>query len=590
MKYNELCNICNINLNAEQEMAVKKTKGPTLMISVPGSGKTTVIITRIAHMILCENIPPEDILTVTFSVEAARTMRERFASKFGDEVGDILPEFSTIHSVALKIIKLYCKTYNKTPFKIIEKSESVIGNLIKLQSKGGYKDGALKEIINMFSKIKNLMIDREEWSEWKVNGIRFEQVYEAYENHKLEHGLMDFDDMLVFALDILQKYPDILDYIQKKYTYFNVDEAQDNSLVQNRIIRLISSKYNNLFMVGDEDQCIYGFRGAYPQAFFEFSEKYGEDNIIKLQTNYRSCDLILKLSEKFISQNKNRYSKRLIGVQNKPGSVKLKEFRDMYKRNLYILEDSRKYDSVAILSRNNESLISTADLFMSYEVPFNMKSGRNDFLNSIPVRDIVTIFSLAVGNSPPKIPRRLENFTGNPRKLRYISEIKPFDAIHFIIDDMYYAKFLMSLCTNGYSKESLCSKLNVLTALSVSCNSCEEFLEKLEQINKLCQKGSLDKKTFILTCHGSKGLEFDKVYILDVVDRLFPSGGALINSAESEYNAEYEEEVRLFYVALTRAKSEIEILNVKNLYWGSSCPSIFAKEIMKDLKFQQGLN
>ncbi len=574
MKYEEFCEKFDIKLNDEQMMAVRKTEGPTLMISVPGSGKTTVIVARIGYMILCAGIKASEILTVTFSVEAARSMTARFEAKFGN-IGD-KPEFRTVHSMSLKIIKYYCRLYHKKPHSILNGPEVVIRKIVESQLKTSCSDDLLREVLAQINKAKNLMYDEERNGSIAIGKVDFAGVFKAYEEYKKSHRLMDFDDMMIFALQILNEVPAVLSAFQERYRYFNVDEAQDNSLIQNRIMQVLSSKTNNLFMVGDEDQCIYGFRGAYPRSFFEFQEKWGEENIIKLETNYRSCDAILRQAEEFISQNKNRYHKNLRGVKNREGSLEVRGFKSIRERNAYIAKDCSKYDTAAVLSRNNFSLVSVACYMGKNGIDFSIKAGKNDFFDGSPIMDIISILKVGTGQRNVEMTAEVMRFLErqNENRIHRIGDLNSLEAVRFIVDEMHYDKFLVGSCGEGIHMNGIYTRLNILESVAAESEGIESLIDDIDKINKICAEGRAGKHVSLLTCHGSKGLEFDKVYIIDVNEGLFPAC-----EKDEENFDEYEEEVRLFYVAVTRAIEECEVLTVKSAYYGKAEKSRFVREI-----------
>lgn len=589
MNYDEFCKKYEIKLNDEQMAAVTKTEGPTLMISVPGSGKTTVIVARIGYMLLCAGIRASEILTVTFSVEAARSMKARFKAKFGDLEDE--PEFRTVHSMSLNIIKEYCRKYHKKPHNILNSTEAVIRKIVENKTGRACGDDVVRDIVSHIGKAKNLMFGRAEIEAVELPKVRFSEVLDAYESFKKRNKVMDFDDIMLFALQILEKVPDILEDFQQKYRYFNVDEAQDNSLIQNRIMQILSSETNNLFMVGDEDQCIYGFRGAYPRSFFEFSERWGEENIIKLETNYRSCDAILRYAEGFISQNKNRYHKQLRGVKNKEGSVSVREFRTYLERNRYIAGDCLKYESAAVLARNNYSLVPLVHYLEKTGADYSIKAGKNDFFDGSPIMDIISIFEAALGLPADDMSPEVRGFLArqNPGRLGHIKNLGGIDAVRFVVDEMHYDRFLISRCGDGIYLQGILSRLNILESVAADCEDAAEVVTMVRRLREICQEGrtagghdserSGDNSAraggpvSLLTCHGSKGLEFDKVYIIDVTEGVFP--------ACSPGDDEYEEEVRLFYVAVTRAIEACEVINVKSAYYGKSLGSEFVESLRK---------
>ena len=426
----------------------------------------------------------------------------------------------------------------------------------------------LKEVSANITKARNLMYDRESIEKITVRKADFSSVLSGYEDFKRKKKVMDFDDIMIFALQILEEFPDILEVYQSRFRYFNVDEAQDNSLVQNRIMEKLSAKTSNLFMVGDEDQCIYGFRGAYPQAFFEFSEKWGEENIIKLETNYRSLEAVLAGAESFISQNKNRYKKRLVGARSGAGRVRTLDFRNLSDRNKYIGEDCKKYESAAVLSRNNASLVSLVCYLEKSGVDYSIKAGKNDFFEGTPVMDIIKIIQAARGKEEDR-GGAIDSFIKrvNKTRLKAIASLTPDRVVSYIMNDLGFDRYLIDRARDGFSLAGFNSRLNILESIAASSESMDDLVENVYRLQKLCMEGRRGKGLSLMTCHGSKGLEFQKVYLIDVCEGLFPS---------CEKTApEYEEEVRLFYVGLTRAMDEAEILSVKNAYYGEALDSDF---------------
>ncbi|MBE6021195.1 MAG: ATP-dependent helicase [Clostridiales bacterium] len=580
MNFIEFCKKHDLKLNNEQAEAVQHIDGPMLMISVPGSGKTAVIITRIAYMILCKGIPPDQILTVTFSADAADSMKKRFKDKFGDSMNiSIMPEFRTVHSLAFRIIKLYCSVNNKITYKILKDPSYVIKKILKDDGYEYINDKTLKDIINRISKLRNMM-SADQIENIIIDGVNIKALYGKYTCFKKERDLIDFDDMLEMALNILEGSPDILNSFKNKYKYFNVDEAQDNSILQNRIIDILSSENNNIFMAGDEDQCIYGFRGACPQSFFEFESKWGSESILKLETNYRSSAAILETAEKFISQNKNRYKKKLQGVTKDRGKVAVKSFDTMNELTEYIISDHKKYGNAAVLSRNNDSLIPIEYAFYKKHSSFNLRDHKNDFFDSVPIHDIISFIKSSLGIKEKYISYYLEPIFKNKTHLLHLKALPPSDAAEYILEDMFYSKILISKFKERHSSQEFCAKLNIFEYIAGHHIDHKSLLNDIEKFKAFINTETSSSSISFLTCHGSKGLEFDKVYLIDVTENIFPSG----YFTEDDREEELEEEVRLFYVALTRARKEAEILKVNSSKWGMNFPSIFVKRVEGDIE------
>ena len=599
-------------LNDQQKNAVLHKDGPAIILAVPGAGKTTVLISRTANLILNHNISPRNILSITFSKASAYDMKERFISIFGQEVGKTT-NFSTIHSFAFNLIRNYARE-NGLVMNLIEGSNSNISkfNLIKTiyrQVNNAFlNEDKLEELLNTIGYVKNMMIDVDDFKEHKNFSIKnFDKIYIAYEGYKKENNLIDFDDMLTMSYEILLDNPDILKSYQDRYTYVQVDEGQDTSKIQNAIIKLISSDNNNLFIVADDDQSIYGFRGAYPEELLVFEKKYPDAKVFFMEENYRSTKNIVSVCNSFIKQNKNRYEKKLF-TQNEslnPVTIaKLKNQEDQYE---FILDDIRKtsnYSETAILFRNNISAISVVDYLDRFDIPVYMKDSKLSFFSHWVVLDIISFFRLAQDesdeNSFEKIYYKMNayiskvsvNFVKNndqadsvfdrllkfpglksfqlsnikkvQQKFKTLSSKSPFEAIEYIEKDLNYIKYLQENCKNfGASFENVNTVLFHLKNIAAGTFSVYEFMTKLETLKTTIEdaKDNKDKDSVTLTTvHSSKGLEFDNVYLIDLIEGDFPSLNSLelLNIGDLK---PFEEERRLFYVGMTRARKNLNLLS-----------------------------
>ena len=273
LTWSEFYNQFSIQLNEQQQSAVQSVTGPVLLLAVPGSGKTTVLVTRLGYMIFCRGIAPEKILTVTYTVAATKDMSERFASRFGQDLADRL-EFRTINGICARVIQYYGRKTARTAFSLLtdEKRISAILSAIYQKAERVYPtEGDLKNVRTLITYIKNRMLNEKEIEALdETSEIRISAIYKEYCKHLRENQLMDYDDQMVYAYNMLRKIPWLLEYFQDQYPYICVDEAQDTSKIQHAIIALLASRTENLFMVGDEDQSIYGFRAAYPEALYAF--------------------------------------------------------------------------------------------------------------------------------------------------------------------------------------------------------------------------------------------------------------------------------------------------------------------------------
>ena len=297
LTWSEFYNQFFLQLNEQQQSAVQSVTGPVLLLAVPGSGKTTVLVTRLGYMIFCRGIAPEKILTVTYTVAATKDMSERFASRFGQDLADCL-EFRTINGICARVIQYYGRKTARTAFSLLtdEKRISTILSAIYQKTEQVYPtDGDLKNVRTLITYIKNRMLNEKEIEALDETAeIRISAIYKEYCKHLRENQLMDYDDQMVYAYNMLRKIPWLLEYFQDQYSYICVDEAQDTSKIQHAIIALLASRTENLFMVGDEDQSIYGFRAAYPEALLEFEQHHPGAKVLLMEENFRSMRTLFR--------------------------------------------------------------------------------------------------------------------------------------------------------------------------------------------------------------------------------------------------------------------------------------------------------
>ena len=595
-------------LNPQQEKAVMQIGGAMLLLAVPGSGKTTVIIARLGNMIFNHGVDPQHILNLTFSKASALDMKARFSKLFGIENENLL-EFRTIHSFSLNIIKEYELYASRKAHKILENNISVIRRIYIDQSKEYAGDEIINEISQKIGYCKNMMYGIEEIKEIQIPGCDFFEIYNSYDEYKKVNKLMDFDDILNYSLVILKKYPDVLQKFQDKYTYINVDEAQDTSFLQHEIIRLLVEKNGNIFMVGDEDQSIYGFRGAFPKALLNFEVTYKNSHILKMERNYRSTKNIVKAADFFIRQNKQRFQKNMFSDNVEGSKIKCLELSDLasqYKRTANLLLNEYKNKEVAVLFRNNDSAIPLVDALDYNAISFSIRESTPTFFNHFITTDIVNFMLLALDK------RNLEAFKKiyykmncNVNKIMYefvkertnrnifetlleypknevhttkkiyqrkddfekLLKMRPLQAIDYILDNMGYSYYLKNLAEQGYSIDSLNRKLSILRNIAVLRNSLDDFIKRLGRLEEIMKKtGTNNSLVTLTTIHSSKGLEFENVFILDAIDGLFPSIESIKQKEDQNVADLLEEETRLFYVAITRAKNELLFFSSKTIY------------------------
>ena len=365
MTYEEFKTQYSIRLNRQQEEAVRQRSGPVLLLAVPGSGKTTVLVTRLGYMVYCKNIPPERILTVTYTVAATKDMKARYAGCFGEEHADKLT-FRTINGLCAVVIGTYARQKGTEAFALLDDERQVKSVLRDLLTRTGTafpSDQQVSDARTHITYCKNMMLAESEIHAHKVDGMDFPRVYFEYQDYLLRSRRMDYDDQMVFTYRIFRQYPDILAYFQRRWPYICVDEAQDTSKIQHAILRLLASGSGNIFMVGDEDQSIYGFRAAWPQALLEFEQVFPGAKVLKLETNYRSTRTIVEKADAFIRRNQSRRPKKM-RTENQQGSpirrIMLEDYNRQYNYLMKVAENCT--ESTAVLYRNNDSALPLIDL------------------------------------------------------------------------------------------------------------------------------------------------------------------------------------------------------------------------------------
>jgi len=596
MTYKEFKTQYPIPLNRQQEEAVRQTEGPVLLLAVPGSGKTTVLVTRLGYMICCRGIRPERILTVTYTVAATRDMKSRFVRFFGEEHANKLT-FRTINGLCAVVIQYYARQRDTDAFSLLDDErqiKSVIRDLLARTGTAFPSDQQVNDARTHITFCKNMMLSESEIRAHKVDGMDFPRVYFAYQDFLLRSKRMDYDDQMVFTHRIFRQYPDILAHFQRRWPYLCVDEAQDTSKIQHAILRLLASGSGNIFMVGDEDQSIYGFRAAWPQALLEFEQVFPGAKVLMLETNYRSTRAIVEKADAFIRRNQSRRPKRM-RTENRQGSairrIVLTDYSRQYSYLLKVAENCS--ESTAVLYRNNDSALPLIDLLEQRGVPYSCRQREGFFFTSPLVRDITDMLEFAFddGNKDLflrfyyKLDLKLKKAVvtkllyGMPKDrsvfdaLLESGELEPWQIGKVKAMQTHYSKlpYLTSFAAiqrlvkymgyGDYIREQHgdTAKLDVLLSLANQTPAVGQFLLHLRELKERIE--SLEPRPdcpFVLsTIHASKGLEYDHVILIDAVDGLLPS---------SEEAGELEEERRLFYVGTTRARKQLEFLCYENKF------------------------
>ncbi|MGB7605086.1 MAG: ATP-dependent helicase [Lutisporaceae bacterium] len=617
-------------LNEEQKRAAEHEQGPCMVLAGPGTGKTTIIVHRLANMIKASAAKPENILVVTFSKDAAAEMKERFF-KFAAEYSIASPAklneitFGTFHSVFFRFLRQY---ENYKLDNLLDESEkfSIIKNIArKLQLDFSEDDDRIADVINDIGYFINTLSDTVDYKPQSCTIDEFREIFESYYTIKQKQNKFDYDDMLMDCYYLLKNNKRVLASVRAKFTHILIDEFQDISPVQFEAIKLITEPLRNVFVVGDDDQSIYGFRGAAPGILMEFEDIYKESTKITLRENYRSTKQILSCAMVLIDNNKNRYPKKLEPIKNQgemPSIISVKDFEEEARliavRIKELTARSGSYSDVAVIFRTNLQSRALVDAFMDHNIPFTAADGAASIYKHWVFRDIMAYFQLAVGIGREKEITRILNkpkryisrdsiataikYNGdlisnlitycslNGRQvnvlvdfqhcIKRMSNMKAKEAFKYIRGYIGYEEYLRDYASSkGINAKGLLDALEEAGDAIQHFEEIKDFLAHVEEVEEKTKearyKSNKQDSVRLLTMHKAKGLEFDTVFISGVVKGLSPYEGS-----EGLKPNELEEERRLLYVAATRAKNTLYICVPKERYGRQVESSRFVDEIL----------
>jgi len=624
-------------MNEKQKEAISHPMGPLLLLATPGAGKTTVLNARILYLILRQGVKPENILALTFSKAAAKEMDVRFLQLYGQFVKSHI-RFSTIHSFCYFIVRAYFQE-KRIAFTLIEKEQglfsknAVIKRLYAEINQTILTEDKLEEVANSICFIKNSMLSILDVQNMDTKVKDLALIYEAYEHYKKNahpgHILIDFDDMLTLSNQILEENPTILLRYQKQFPYVLTDESQDTSIIQNKIIEKITKLSDNLFVVGDDDQSIFGFRSANPKYLLNFKTVHPGARILIMEQNYRSTPEIVKVSNVFISGNKQRYKKMMFTENPSDKAIRIHSFEYGYQQLTYIikeLKNKKQIDQTAILYRNNSSAINLIDHLEIANIPFYVRDSGYKFFNHWVIKDMLNFMRFSYSDKNvgvletiytkfdsyisrqqvdhlknqdptksvfdhladlPDLPAfRKKNFQELKRQFKKLNAMNPLDALRYIRHELHYEKKLEEFSERlGLSIESFRSILVTLENIAQGMKTHKDFADRLKYLEQLMCESAVKKDNnavTLSTLHSAKGLEFESVYMFDLVDGILPNLES-IKDAEKKKTEGLEEERRLFYVGMTRAKKELELLTVANLNDQDVIESQFVGEVREIL-------
>lgn len=606
--------------NNSQIKAIEHHNGPALILAGPGSGKTTVITHRTRKLIEEYGVNPSNILVITFTKAAATEMKTRFQEIMGGQYYPVT--FGTFHAVYFKILK-YAYNYSSDNIMREEKKAEYIKEIVgKLHMDIDDINDFVRDIISEISLVKGEMTDLNNYYSKNCPEETFRKIYNMYNDRLIRENVVDFDDMLVMCYELLTKRPDILKMWQNKYKYILIDEFQDISMVQYQVIKLLAKPENNLFIVGDDDQSIYRFRGARPEIMLNFKNDYPDAMQVTLNTNYRSTNEIVKQAGKLIGHNTKRFVKNIVAIDKLGEAVDVKSFKNEKEESLYILKliDSYRklgydYSDMAVLFRTNTNPRLLVEKLLEYNVPFRMKDVIPNIYEHWLARDIMTYIRIALGsrargdflqiiNRPKRYIARdafeeeevsfwdlkqyysdkqyvVERIERLKYDLQWLERMSPYEAINYIRHGIGYDDYILEYAAYRRMKpEELYEILDELQESASEYTAYDKWFEHIEAYGEELKRQNLEKAQSregveLSTMHSSKGLEYRVVIILSANEGITPYRKAMLQE-------DMEEERRLFYVAMTRAKERLHIFSVKERYGKETEPSRFLSEIEDD--------
>lgn len=619
-------------LNKNQKDAVNHIDGPCMVLAGPGSGKTRVITYRIANMVVNHNIRPTSILAISFTKASSTEMKNRAISLSQDpRIHKVT--YGTFHSVFFRIIRHFEK-YNLDSI-LDEKSKrlAIKGILKSLNVENGEDDEVVGQLINEISFVKNELMDKGDFNSEVVSKDEFIKAYNLYEEHKHQIKKIDFDDMLLRTYYLLKNNSKALETVRSVYRYILVDEFQDINKVQFEVLKLISNPQNNIFVVGDEDQSIYGFRGARPDFLLEFEEYFSGTKKVMLDINYRSKGEIIDVANRLIEKNSNRYEKVIKCSQGNGGNISYIAPKDSEEEAVLIgkeiLEEIKKdfveYSDFAVIYRTNIQSRALVDVFMDMRIPFIVKDSIVTIYDHWAAQDILAYLRLGLDSSLSKDwvriinkpfryisrdsinsikdekdfinalitkcnlhPKQVKTINDLDIDLSYLKTLNPQNAISYIRTSLEYDMYILDYCSNRKIKSNgLIEILNELESSATNFKTIKEYLDHIDRVkSEVVGNKNKDQGDGVIftTMHSAKGLEFKNVYIIGVNEGTIPHEKSYDLDDDSKKDEQIEEERRLMYVAITRAEDKLCISSPQNKYGRKVSVSTFIDDIKAPTK------
>ncbi|WP_286312134.1 ATP-dependent helicase [Romboutsia ilealis] len=619
-------------LNENQLKAVEHIDGPCMVLAGPGSGKTRVITYRIANMVVNKNIKPTSILAISFTKASSIEMKNR-ALALSNDFRMNKVTYGTFHSVFFRILR-YFENYNIE--SILDEKTKRIGlkSILKgLNIENADDDETIGQVINEISYVKNELMDRKDFKSEVLTNDEFIKVYNFYEEYKQQMNKIDFDDMLIKTYELLKYNKSALDRVRNVYRYILVDEFQDINKVQFEALKLIANPNNNIFVVGDEDQSIYGFRGSRPDFLLEFEEYFSNTTKVLLDINYRSKGEIIDIANRLIEKNTNRYEKVIKCGQGNGAKVNYVSPEDSEEEAVYIAKDIKdkvqeeytEYTDFAVIYRTNIQSRALVDVFMDMRIPFVVKDSIVTIYDHWAAQDILAYLRIGVNpnsnkdwiriiNKPFRYiskdnlnlikdepdfinslinkcdlhPKQVKTINDLDIDISYVKGLNPKNAISYIRTTLDYDRYILDYCANRKIKTNgLIEILNELESSATNFKTIQEYLDHIERVKSELVDNKNNKETdgvIFTTMHSAKGLEFKNVYIIGANEGTIPHEKSYDIDDEEKKNDQIEEERRLMYVAITRAEENICISSPVNKYGKRVSKSRFVEDIKAPTK------
>ncbi|WP_455087533.1 ATP-dependent helicase [Parvimonas micra] len=611
-----------MKFTSQQVDAIKHFEGPALILAVPGSGKTTVLLNRILNLIKNHNIDSSEIISITFSKSQGIDMEKRFLAQNPEFRGKIT--FKTIHAFCYEIVRNYMKLKNIKKTLIEGNNEfNRILILKRVYYQKNYKklsDEEINDFFSIYDYTKNKMYDFEGYlrkNHFISNRSLMLKLYNLYDEIKIQNNFMDFNDLLILANEYISTDKKLLKALKNRYKFFQIDEGQDTSTLQFEIIRKIVFPENNVFIVADDDQSIYSFRGASPENLLNFKDIYPNSKIFFMDKNFRSTKNIIKISNKIIQGNKIRYEKSSKHTTEENSQImlfKVKNSTIQARELVNKISEINPNETIGVLYRNNISSLYVAEMLKNNDIDFFVKENKFDFYSNRILNDVKNILLFSEDTTDLEVFKRiyfklnayikkdfitkleykpynqcvleslldldelndfyLNKFTSLRNDFKRLKRMKMEDKIDCILYELGYGDYLDSF--NDFSNLNYNLIFDLIKYLSKDLKTFDEFIEKLDNLKELLKNASSSKSNIsISTIHSSKGLEYDNVFIIDLIDGEFPQK-SILNSFDEKL---LEEERRLFYVAMTRARKRLFLYTIKERNNLPVEPSIFYNEL-----------